>query len=86
MAESKTLFCASCGTVSIVEGNCPQCQAPMRKLGKVGAIADSKRATQMLIDESGKGSVASPNSSKNNFRRTQSVLEIESEFNPYPYA
>eukprot|EP00026_Physarum_polycephalum_P001560 Phypoly_transcript_01562.p1 GENE.Phypoly_transcript_01562~~Phypoly_transcript_01562.p1 ORF type:complete len:996 (+),score=153.51 Phypoly_transcript_01562:124-3111(+) len=55
MAEKSAMFCASCGTASAFEGNCPQCSAPMKRLGRVGAITESKRATQRMINKSSIG-------------------------------
>lgn len=49
----------------------------------MGNITDSKRATQMLIDES-KSSPTSPKNNRLSIRRTQSVLEIESDFTSKP--
>ena len=53
MGDKAAMFCASCGTVCVLEGNCPQCAKPLKKLGKVGAINDSKRATQNRINKVG---------------------------------
>jgi hypothetical protein len=86
MAESRSssLFCAFCGTVSVVEGNCPQCFRPLRRLGKVGAIVESKRATQQLInDENYKAALAGSSVVRNSIRRTQSLMDREEELNMY---
>jgi hypothetical protein len=71
MADRGALFCASCGTVSMHEGDCPQCGKPLKKLGKIGAINESKRATQRLINnENYKACIGIP-IQKQNSRRAQ---------------
>lgn len=52
MSDKGAMFCTACGTVSMLEGNCPQCATPLKRLGKVGAINESKRATQQMINKS----------------------------------
>jgi hypothetical protein len=52
MADKSAMFCAVCGTVSVVEGKCPQCARPLKKLGRIGSITESKRATQRMISKS----------------------------------
>lgn len=88
MAERNALFCASCGTVSVVEGPCPQCSTPLKKLGRFhGSINESNRSTQMLIDNNNlKASTGSQQAGiHNNGKRSSRIFMDENMPEAYPH-